>query len=67
MSQAVNATAAKSSTSAALDEIAGFGNKQAEQFPLGMFFSLQTFPVYTGVADFLGSILEYPLAAIQMY
>ena len=66
MSQAANTTVTQSVTATSFSWISSFTNKQAEQFPLGLFFSLQTFPVYTGVADFIGGILEYPLAAIQM-
>ena len=38
----------------------------SHQFPLNIFFGLQSFAVCQWVSDFVGSVVEYPLAAIQM-
>lgn len=38
----------------------------SHQFPLNIFFGLQSFAVCQWVSDFAGGLIEYPLAAIQM-
>lgn len=43
-----------------------FADRQTEKFPLNTFFCLQTFSLYNGVADYIGSVLEYPLALLQL-
>lgn len=53
-------------TSSALNWVTNFSDRQTEHFPLNTFFCLQTFPLYTGIADFIGSVLEYPLALAQV-
>jgi hypothetical protein len=41
--------------------------KGSHQFPLNIFFGLQSFAVCQWVSDFVGGVAEYPLAAVQMY
>jgi hypothetical protein len=45
--------------------VATFAERQQEKFPLNTFFCMQTFRLYYGAVDYLGSILEYPFALIQ--
>lgn len=56
----------QSTPSRALNWVTNFSDRQMEHFPLNTFFCLQTFPLYSGLADFIGSVLEYPLALAQM-
>ena len=39
----------------------------SHQFPLNIFFGLQSFAVCQWVSDFVGGVVEYPLAMFQMY
>ena len=43
-----------------------FLNSQTCRFPLNTFFSLQTFSIYQSATDFLGGMIEFPLALIQV-
>ena len=45
--------------------LATFAERQQEKFPLNTFFCLQTFRLYYGAVDFIGGLLEYPLAIVQ--
>lgn len=62
---------AQPSTQASLTHVASgvvtFAERQQEKFPLNTFFSLQTFRLYYGAVDFIGGLLEYPLAIVQQY
>jgi len=41
--------------------------KGSHKFPLNIFFGLQSFAVCQWVSDFVGGVVEYPLALVQMY
>ena len=41
--------------------------KGSHQFPFNIFFGLQSLAVCQWASDFVGGVVEYPLALAQMY
>lgn len=50
-----------------LSSISYFAHDQGGKFPMNTVFSLETFGIYQGVADFVSGFVEYPLALVQAY